>query len=191
MKTKKLIHYRLGVSRQFPATHPRKGQRTQFVCKILHAINDNGSGLYDKCQNECGSSCGRRMLIEKLHTIRANYELWAKRFEKINKGEAVLELYYWSGKPYNSKQVVFATLTKDDGIGIQKILLGYDGGFVIARPTKYSNEVTFPVEQMPTETLAKNDGLSQDDFMSWFAPIIPHPLSARIMVIIHFTSFRY
>ena len=74
------------------------------------------------------------ILGKKMHTIRANedgtaFERWEKRFEKINAGEAVLELFHWSGSPYNSKhdgskQVVFATLTKEDGIGIQKFRVG-------------------------------------------------------------------
>lgn len=36
----------------------------------------------------------------KRHTIRANYEFWAKRFEKIAAGEAVLSIREWVGKPY-------------------------------------------------------------------------------------------
>jgi len=181
MKPKKLIHYRLGVSRYFPATHPRKGQKTQFVCKVLHAINDSGVDLYEKCSHDCGSSCGRRLLDPKNHTIRANYALWEKRFEKIDRGEAVLDLFYWSGKPYNSKQVVFATLTKDDGIGIQELeFLNYN----ISDPVVWDFVKDL---YLKTEELAKNDGLSPEDWKAWFKG---YDLSIPL-AIIHFTDFRY
>lgn len=185
MKPKKLIHYRLGVSRYFPATHPRKGQKTQFVCKVLHAINDSGVDLYEKCSHDCGSSCGRRLLDPKNHTIRANYALWEKRFEKIERGEAVLDLFYWSGKPYNSKQIVFATLTKDDGIGIQKLqfLCDKDGVYSLKYPEIDDNMHV----DADWNDLSKNDGLSLEDWKAWFKGCdLSIPLA-----IIHFTPFRY
>ena len=58
---------------------------------------------------------------EKKHTLRSNYEYWRQRFEKINSGEACLSLRYWQGLPYRSKQVEFLRLTKNDGIGLQRL----------------------------------------------------------------------
>ena len=89
---KKLIRYRLSISRTFPVTHKRKGEETFFVEKIeANSCVGCGAGMCDIC-------CSRHYQdVPKLHTIRGNYDLWKKRFEKINKGEAVLELYYWSG----------------------------------------------------------------------------------------------
>lgn len=150
---KKIIRYRLSISTKFPATHPRKGGETLFMDKIFSAL---GHEIF-------------KIFIPKIHTIRANFELWQKRFEKINKGEAVLELYYWSGKPYNSKCVTICQLGKDDGIGLQRIII--------------------PLMENLTaiKELAKNDGLSIDDFEAWFKN---YDLSEP-MVIIHFTKFRY
>ena len=178
---KKLIRYRIPVSIVFPATHDRKGERTSFICKILHAINFNeaGNGLYRICSNECGQACYRRLLEPKLHTIRAS-ELWVKRFEKINKGEAVLELYYWSGKPYKSKSVTICQLGKDDGIGIQSLKLFRINTSLITT-IEGSSEKTTTIE------LAKNDGLSLNDFKVWFRK---YDLS-KPLFIIHFTKFRY
>ena len=86
------------VSREFPITHPRAGEPTGFVRKILHTIN-SGETL-------------------KAHTLRSNYQLWEQRAQQINSGNACLSLRYWSGKPYRSPQVEFGTLFK---IGIQKL----------------------------------------------------------------------
>ena len=156
---KKLIRYRISIAVKFPATHPRKGERTFFPEMILPSVV---------------------LKRQKRHTIRGNYELWATRFEKINRGEAVIELYHWEGKPYNSKQVVFLTLGKDDGIGLQKLEFSASGLFGMI---KIDND--FPDTSIAS--IAKNDGLSLDDFTAWFKGT---DLS-KSMVIIHFTDFRY
>jgi len=144
--------YVITVSRNFPGKHPRKGEETCFIEKIKSGV--------------------------KLHTIRGNYELWVKRFEKIEKGEACLSLRYWEGKPYSSKQVEFLRLDKSDGIGIQKVeFFDYLYGVNIDdRP-----QGTF------INVLAKNDGLNNADFESWFRG---YDLS-KPMALIHFTKFRY
>ena len=192
---KKLIRYRLPVSRRFPATHPRKGELTYFIPKIELSIGqlkleNNCMGcIIDECDS-CFLRSGE--CWPKLHTCRSNYDLWKKRFDKINSGEAVLELYYWSGSPYNykrdgSKQVVFATLTKEDGIGIQKFRIGefYDEINDIER-AYYSIDDRAKFDLL-TSTIAKNDGLSLEDWKAWFKG---YDLSEP-MAIIHFTSFRY
>lgn len=156
MKSKKLIRYRIPVSVTFPATHPKRGEETGFIDKI---------GLGDK-----------------LHTIRGNYSLWAKRFEKIQSGEAVLELYYWSGRPYASKAVTICQIGKDDGIGIQKLQ------FVASSIEGVGIPIVEHVKgTIKTEILAQNDGLSDEDFRAWFKG---YDLTST-MAIIHFTPFRY
>jgi hypothetical protein len=166
MKAKKIVRYRMPVSVKFPAKHKRSGEPTNFVEKIKASrglVQLNG--------------------FSKIHTIRANYDLWAKCFEKINKGEAVLELYYWSGKPYNSKSVTICQLGKDDGIGMQKI--EFDPKEILKPFVEdvYINNVSF----IDSELIAKNDGLSLDDFKEWFKG---YDISKQ-MAIIHFTPFRY
>jgi len=151
----------LTVSRSFPITHKRKGMPTYFVEKILSTIK--------------GASylCAENM--HKIHTIRANYELWKKRIEEVQDGNAVLSLRYWSGKPYNSKQVEFLVLDKNNNVGIQK--LKDPTNFVVAEID--NNNVNW-------EDVATNDGLSFDDFCNWFKVRINKP-----MAVIHFTDFRY
>ena len=154
MKTKKLIRYRVCVSRTFPATHPRKGEKTEFIEKIRTAN-----------------------VWQKRHTIRGNHELWAKRFEKINNGEAILELYYWSGKPYNSKCITICQLGKDHEIGIQKIEFDDYLYSALIDGNRFGE----------VHNLALNDGLTYADFEAWFKG---DDLS-KPMAIIHFTPFRY
>jgi len=178
MKTPKIKTYVLMVSTKYPSYHKKKGERTKFVCKILHTINyDGGIEMYNICGNECKSSCERRMLDQKLHTIRANYPLWEKRIKEVQEGKAVLSIRYWSGKPYNSKQVEVCQLDKDSGIGIQKLEFDSLLGIFI---DSYDSDIT-------KKDLAQNDGLSLDDFKEWFKP---YDLSEP-MAVIWFVNKRY
>jgi hypothetical protein len=147
----------LTVSRTFPKTHKRAGQQTWFVEKINEAIIPISE---------------EPIMGKKIHTIRANYEFWEKRAKQINDGEAILSLRYWSGKPYNSKQVEFCQLTK---IGLQKL----------DNPTNFFY-AEIDGKKCNWEDVAKNDGLSFYDFCEWFKGIQNSP-----MAVIHFTEWRY
>ena len=171
MKTPKIKRYRLAVSRTFPATHPKSGQPTNFVDSIKVSLAFGGSG-------------------NKLHTIRANYPLWDKRIKAVQEGKAVIELFYWEGKPYKSLQLVFAKLDKDSGCGVQ--VLEFEEMIMTESPvliTKYKGllRIFRTKTKIELEDIAKNDGLSLEDFKSWFRK---YDLS-KPMAIIHFTKFRY
>ncbi|MFP3041866.1 hypothetical protein LQZ19_08595 [Treponema primitia] len=116
--------------------------------------------------------------VYKRHTIRANYAFWEKRINAINRGEGVLSIRVWEGKPYRSKQREIARLEK---VGIQKLhfvnFMGAYYNFTIEDLEKQTTEIDF----------AKNDGFSNfDDMLAWF-----HDYPSGDMAIIHFTSFRY
>ena len=146
--------YYLTLSQVFPSTHPRAGEPTYFRENL------------------------RRI---KLHTIRANYDFWRKRFEKIAAGEAVLSVREWVGKPYgkHSSMRELALLTREDGIGIQKLeFKEISKGFVAA---------AVDGKAWPREVIANNDGLSLKDWRDWFKNY-DH---SKPMAIIHFTSQRY
>lgn len=143
--------YILTVSRIFPVTHKRKGEETGFPQKILG--------------------------LSKIHTIRANYELWKNRIDEVNAGKAVLSLRYWSGKPYNSKQIEFLQL-KQGKCGVQKLKLNE---FV----DLFIDDKQFNFSIVPK--LSEHDGLSLNDFMKWFDKYD----FSKPMAIIHFTKFRY
>lgn len=164
--------YVLMISRRFPATHPRKGEQTFFVDKILKQYSDINYSLG----------------WQKIHTIRGNYKLWAKRIKAIQEGKAVLSLRYWSASPYNfkkdgSKQIEFARLDKDSGLSIQKLQFFESD---INCPYGYAvNEIAN--EEIEVTELCKNDGLNLQDFKAWFRK---YDLSEP-MAIIQFTPFRY
>lgn len=141
--------YVLTVSEFFPKTHNKSGQPTGFPLAIKY---------YDK-----------------IHTIRGNYDLWAKRFQKIDEGKAILSVRVWEGKPYASKQLEIFKYDYTHNIGIEKL----------EDPTNF---VFAPIEgkQINWGLVAKNDGLSFEDFCEWFKVRTNKP-----MAIIHFTGFRY
>ena len=145
-----MIQYVLTISMAFSKKHPQAGLPTFFATKIEDKV--------------------------KLHTLRGNYKLWAKRFKKIDKGEAFLSVRCWTGKPYNSKQTELFKFFKKDGIGIEKIL--FDDWFYT---------VKIGDKRFTCDEVAKNDGLSTEDLEHWFKG---YNLSEP-MVIIHFTPFRY
>ncbi|MBQ9602419.1 MAG: hypothetical protein IJR42_01240 [Paludibacteraceae bacterium] len=182
--------YPLLLSQTFPATHPRHGEPTYFKEKMHNAL------LWEKGMN-VGYALNPSYAVPqdqpqmKLHTIRANFKLWVYRFAKIYTGQACLSLRVWSGKPYASKQIEIARLTKEDGIGLQALeFLEFDPVF---KPGIWIAGKTY--EQSQKLILAKNDGLSFDDWNAWFfgkkkngEPL--YDLTEK-MAIIHFTSFRY
>jgi hypothetical protein len=114
----------------------------------------------------------------KRHTIRANYGFWERRIAAITRGEAVLSIRVWSGKPYLSPQREFLRLEK---VGLQKLAKRSDGANVSYHITN-GNGLGF----ISTATLAQGDGLSYDDFQTWF-----RDYPDGDMALIHFTDFRY
>jgi hypothetical protein len=147
----------LTVSRVFPVTHKRKGELTFFVESIL--------------------------MEKKLHTIRANYWIWKKRIDEVNQGIAILSVRYWSGKPYNSKQVEICQFDKDSDIWVQRLVF---------KENKLLGEIAISPDRdvfhsYTISDISKNDGLSIEDFKEWFKN---YELSKQ-MAIIHFTKFRY
>ena len=106
----------------------------------------------------------------KIHTIRRNYEFWLNRANEINSGRAVLSIRYWIGKPYRSKQIKIIELNK---ISVQKL----EGG-------KHDYAIV-DGKKVPWELIARNDGLSLDDFKDWFKGY------TNALAIIQFTDFKY
>lgn len=142
--------YVITVSEFFPKNHFRTGERTHFQSSIKHH--------------------------NKIHTIRANYELWRKRFKKIDKGEACLSIRVWEGKPYASKQREIFRYEKTDGIGLEKL----DASNLIFAIIEDKRNICW-------DDIAKNDGLTFMDFVNWFKTYD----KTKPLAIVHFTNFRY
>lgn len=166
--------YVITLSKVFPQIHPERGKETHFCSYFRNAR------MCAKCEETKQGMCMGECAIggTKLHTIRANYDLWAERFKQIAAGEACLSVRQWTGKPYRSKQVEIARLTREDGIGLQMLSFA---------PT-YSLTTPFVGKRrLKRETLATHDGLSFKDWENWFY----HYDLTKPLAIIHFTKFRY
>ena len=148
--------YVLLIAKHFPATHTRAGEPTDFASFIKAGI--------------------------KLHTIRGNYNYWAKRIAEVQAGNAVLSLRQWSGEPYKSKQVEIMQLDKSNGVGVEKI------SFLNSEYTVVNNSCTPHIY-----TVSRKDGLIVEDFKEWFKDIISESSTNELteMALIHFTPFRY
>lgn len=157
VKLKKKATYVITLSKVFPGTHPKKGEPTYFREKLLKKL--------------------------KLHTIRGNYDLWSKRIDKINKGQAILSVRQWEGKPYNSKCGSKQEIARFEKVGYQKINIRHFD-HPLAKMT--NTEVGEEKKSIRIHKLSENDGFNdQKDFIDWF----PKELIGGI--IIHFTDFRY
>lgn len=139
--------YVIMLSRVFPKGHIHQGEPTGFRDKLL-------SG-------------------EKIHTIRTNFGLWRQRIREVKAGEACISVRQWEDKPYRSKQIEVARFTKEDGVGIEAIVLPPIG------------QLPLVLDSLPE--LDSHDGLSRIDWLSWFESAPRN----QPLPIIHFTPFRY
>jgi hypothetical protein len=114
----------------------------------------------------------------KIHTIRKNYEFWEKRIESINRGEGVLSIRVWEGKPRRSKQ---REIKRIEECGIEKVIFSRDEELL-----SFDIEMSGYHETLNTVLVAKNDGLTLGELFGWFKD---YP--EGYMGIIHFTNFRY
>lgn len=161
-------------SRVFPANHPRKGEPTFFVEKIwAHLLMSSEFGPETceafLCAHWCKGLFDLKKVEEfikagtpKIHTIRGG-----SRWKKGDKFSPRV----WSGKTYFSPQIIFApelTIIKTQTFyawtlgGIRYYGTGtgifHDG--IEAKQILDDNELS---------ALAKNDGLSLEEFKAWFA----------------------
>lgn len=94
-------------------------------------------------------------------------------------GKKYLSIREWTGRPYNSEQKEIAQLPK---IGLQHVTM------------TYSSEDAYPEiwidnKKVSIHEVAKNDGLSVEDFVEWFFGNNKENVFEG--VVIHFTDFRY
>mgnify|MGYP000482384597 FL=1 len=104
----------------------------------------------------------------KIHTIRYNAKnVWNGRYKDIVSGKKYLSIREWTGRPYNSEQHVTMTYSSED-----------------AYP-----EIWIDNKKVSIHEVAKNDGLSVEDFVEWFFGNNKENVFEG--VVIHFTDFRY
>jgi len=151
------------LSRTFPAYHPRKGEPTYFVEKVWTAIG------FDKCNSAIPANEAslnnevyrflRNDFKPKHHTIRAG-----KRW----KDGDMASLRVWSGKPYNSPQIVIAPDVK---LRVLDIEMPDHGKFIINGKTHEGFGFW--------DALAANDGLRLGELYDWFNKL---PFSGQILI---------
>lgn len=163
------------LSKTYPKGHALAGKNTFFKEQVINELKGYDGHTVEQWNNEPLFINGR-----KLHTIRGNYDMWERRFKEIDAWKACLSIREWSGKPYDSKQFEIARLTKDDGIGLQKL------DFFLC-------DISFPQvdgghAKPHISDIAKNDGFKDSRYwVDWFRKAdLTEP-----MAIIHFTKFRY
>lgn len=139
-------------SRVFPSTHPRKGERTLFVEKIL--ISLGSKNLYNPSRIQDLDQLQILKADPKYHTIRAGNRWKVGDFFSPR---------VWSGLPYRSKQIEFAR-----PIEIKKIWEVDISGDGLRKTVGIIHKLSAYRTLIPLCDVAKNDGLTCDDFISWF-----------------------
>lgn len=167
-------------SKYFPAHHPRKGEETLFMEKIWKGL-DTGNrrdGEYSVWANlprlmkdghwQLPHLWRDKMLDKrfypKYHTIRAG-----KRW----KAGDIFSPRIWSGLPYRSKQIEFAPpieVKKIWDVVIERGIEFRDDMQITVCEPQYNFKPNFRkyISDSGNILIAKNDGLSVDDFNSWF-----------------------
>ena len=151
--------YIIILSKTFMKGNPKCGQETFFSTKFAKG------------------QLGNTSKPNKIHTIRSNYDLWKKRIQEVEEGQAILSIRQWTGAPYRSKQEVLANLTNKDGVGIQMIEFANPFIYIDCRP----------IDHLYLASIASNDGLNIQDWEHWF----DFENASGKYAIIHFTNFRY
>ena len=144
----------LTFSRHFPKGHPKAGQPTWFVEKVLNSVLDRP--LTFNLSDHLAAEYFDFITIykgedKKYHTIRTG--------NRFKPGD-MASLRIWSGLPYRSKQIEFAQ------VEVKKVwdFVISDGNYSIDTIEQGSF-----IPDCDLEKLATNDGLHVDDFWSWFS----------------------
>ena len=145
----------LTVSRFYQKGHAREGQPTFFVEKICNALGVLKSSALPVYNTDVAMCVGK-----KKHTIRMG-QRW-----KIGDD---ISIRVWSGLPYRSKQIEIAVTKVANIFNFQIIQKETEWEFFI-NGIKVGSNVHQIMQKNLLPTIAKNDGLTVNDFLSWFRP---------------------
>lgn len=124
---------------------------------------------------------------EKLHTCRKNYPYWFRQIERIRAKGGVLSVRQWIGRPYYKPGQESIVDVLADVMGVQRLQL-----WRTKTATLYDWTALVHGRPVPIEVLATNDGLTVEDFKSWFAPAFKKAHAEYLeFAIIQFTKLRY
>lgn len=168
------LHHRK-FARFFPAYHPKAGQPTYFVEKIWESMIQTEHISLSKCvqlSRETGIGDLDMYKVRKIdfdpkyHTIRAGRSVKVGDFIRPS---------VWSGKPYASPQIIIGPdievkKTWDfemDILGVCSI--GDPGEQLEYTFVRRMIEDNILDENSLDNTIARNDGLTPEDFYFWFS----------------------
>lgn len=141
----------------FPGYHPRKGEQTHFIEMVVKSFAQCGipTGEFDEYRHfdeEFYETCE-----PKGHTVRAGHRFSAG--EKFSPR-------VWAGRPYNSQQIIIAPDVEIKSVWNFRTYTA--GPIYLEGLTPYDLDL-----------LAKNDGLSKQDFLDWFR--YPGPFDGQVI----------
>jgi hypothetical protein len=144
-------------SRTFPSYHPKHGQPTHFVEKVIKSLpyslhDESAWGNLELCKKLDLAIDIWKDIPKKHHTIRAGNR-W-----KVGDW---FSPRVWSGKPYASKMIQFAP-----DVQIKKLwdFEMMEDGCIHINGELYA----YPNSDFALQPLAENDGLEWVDLLNWF-----------------------
>lgn len=161
------------LSRAFPAYHPKKGEPTYFVEKIYNSLDRSmhkGEVFLiaaNSQQLEDNKFCTGLLakFYQSLFPIEEGYKHHTIRAGKRWKTGDMASVRVWSGKPYNSPQII---IYPDVELIVKDIEIGKD--FNVKIDGRFWNDKTI---------IAANDGLTTSDLVFWFKK---RPFSGQILI---------
>lgn len=149
-------------SRVFPSYHPKAGQLTHFVEKILISLKGR-----EICSNNFGFNADR--FDPKHHTIRKG--------NRFKTGD-MFSPRFWEDKPYRSKQIIIA----------QDIEIKKTWDFEMDLNGVYSINGKYCTND---RILAANDGLNIEDMFHWFMKDYNNPKEFKGQIICWNENINY
>ena len=137
-------------SRVFPKDHPKAGQPTYFVEKIYNSLFSRNNLMdYPK-----GLEINDTIIGIKKHTIRngAHWKVGDKFSPRV-----------WSGKPYNTKQIILC-----DDLEVKQV---FDIEIYPTYEVMLNGIFFCSFGSKNWYALSHNDGLSSEDMRNWFSEL--------------------
>lgn len=163
------------LSKVFFPEHPKAGEETHFKESVI-----NGT---------------------KKHSCRGNANYWQEHLSSAQKAGRDVSIRQWEGKPYRSKQGTIldvpAKLCDIQRVSIAvssptpRLLQDRDKKAIFWEGLTFTGWLNSK-EQIDLNEVAKNDGLTPEDFAAFIFPVFKQRQSRYLtFAIIHFTTFRY
>lgn len=161
------------LSKVFFPEHPKAGEETHFKESVI-----NGT---------------------KKHSCRGNFHYWRKQMQNAQKAGRDVSIRRWEGKPYRSKQetILDVPANKCDVQTVSITVNSHNPRLPLSPKAILWDGLAFTgwlegKEEIDLNEVAKNDGLTPEDFAAFIFPVFKQRQSRYLtFAIIHFTTFRY